>query len=140
MPTYDYKCNDCGHAWELFQSMTAKPEKVCPSCGKRAAERLIGRGGAIIFKGAGFYETDYRSPDYKKAADAESKAGEHAHTGSCACGAKPAGECASQPTPSTAQSAAPESPAKVSVSAKGRNAPAPARKPPAKKAPSRKRA
>ncbi len=140
MPTYDYKCRDCGHAWELFQSMTAKPEKVCPACGKRGAERLIGRGGAVIFKGAGFYETDYRSADYKKSAEAETKAGEHAHTGSCACGAKPAGECASEATPSPAQAAAPQPPVKVSLSAKGRASQAPARKPPAKKAPGRKRA
>lgn len=138
MPTYDYKCKDCGHAWELFQSMTAKPEKVCPSCGKRAAERLIGRGGAIIFKGSGFYETDYRSADYKKAADAESKAGEHAHAGSCACGAKPAGECGSAATPPQAADSAPASPVTVGVSAKGRATPSPSRKPRAKKAPARK--
>lgn len=74
MPTYDYKCNACGHRWELFQSMTAKHEKVCPSCGKKAAERMIGTGAALLFKGSGFYQTDYRSDGYKKSADADKKA------------------------------------------------------------------
>lgn len=73
MPTYDYKCKSCGHTWELFQSMTAKPEKVCPSCGKKTAERQIGTGAALLFKGSGFYQTDYRSEGYKKAAEADKK-------------------------------------------------------------------
>ncbi|MFT3685507.1 MAG: zinc ribbon domain-containing protein [Phycisphaerales bacterium] len=73
MPTYDYKCKSCGHTWELFQSMTAKHEKVCPSCGKKTAERLIGTGAALLFKGSGFYLTDYRSEGYKKAAEADKK-------------------------------------------------------------------
>lgn len=59
MPTYDYKCPDCGHAFELFQSMTDKPVKKCPKCGKRKARRLIGSGLGVIFKGSGFYQTDY---------------------------------------------------------------------------------
>lgn len=66
MPTYDYKCNACSHTFELFQSMTAKHEKKCPKCGKLALERLIGTGAALIFKGAGFYQTDYRTESYKK--------------------------------------------------------------------------
>lgn len=71
MPTYDYKCNACDHRFELFQSMKDAPKRKCPSCGKNALERLIGTGAAILFKGSGFYETDYRSESYKKAADAE---------------------------------------------------------------------
>ena len=106
MPTYEYKCAACGHAFELFQSMTAKPEKTCPACGKKTAERQIGRGGAIIFKGAGFYETDYRSADYKKSAEAESKS-VHAHSGTCGCGAKPANECPSAAKPVSAPKATP---------------------------------
>ncbi len=94
MPTYDYRCNACGHEFEQFQSMKDATLKKCPKCAKNALERLIGLGGAVIFKGSGFYETDYRSDSYKKAADADKKSGEHVHTGSCACGAKPAGECA----------------------------------------------
>jgi putative FmdB family regulatory protein len=74
MPTYDYKCTACKHGWELFQSMTAKHIKKCPKCGKATAERQFGTGAAIIFKGSGFYQTDYRSADYQKAAEADSKA------------------------------------------------------------------
>ena len=71
MPTYDYKCNACGHAFELFQSMSAGVKKKCPDCGKLSLERLIGTGAAVLFKGSGFYETDYRSESYKKAAKEE---------------------------------------------------------------------
>ena len=74
MPTYDYRCKSCAHEWELFQSIKADPIKKCPSCGKLKAERVIGAGAGIIFKGSGFYETDYRSDSYKKAAAADKKA------------------------------------------------------------------
>jgi putative FmdB family regulatory protein len=74
MPTYDYRCDACGHAFEEFQSMTAAPLKKCPECGKPKLIRLIGTGAGIIFKGGGFYETDYRSESYKKAAEAEKAA------------------------------------------------------------------
>lgn len=73
MPTYDYRCNACKHEFEHMQSMKDKPLKKCPECGKSALERLIGTGGAIIFKGGGFYQTDYRSDSYKKAAEADTK-------------------------------------------------------------------
>lgn len=71
MPTYDYKCTACSHTFEQFQSIKDKPLRTCPECGKKALERLIGTGGAIIFKGGGFYQTDYRSESYKKAAEAD---------------------------------------------------------------------
>ena len=71
MPTYDYVCDACEHAFELFQSITADPEKKCPACGKMKLRRLIGPGAAIVFKGSGFYQTDYRSDSYNKAAAAE---------------------------------------------------------------------
>ena len=74
MPTYDYVCDGCGHAFELFQSMTDAVKKSCPKCGKRKLRRLIGAGGAIMFKGSGFYKTDYRSDSYKKAAAADAPA------------------------------------------------------------------
>lgn len=74
MPTYDYKCNACEHGFELFQSMSAPVKKKCPECGKLALERLIGTGAAVMFKGSGFYETDYRSESYKKAAKADKDA------------------------------------------------------------------
>ncbi len=71
MPTYDYRCEACGHEMEEFQSITAKPLKKCPACGKQKLQRLIGIGAGIIFKGSGFYETDYRSDSYKQAAKAD---------------------------------------------------------------------
>lgn len=73
MPTYDYKCAKCDHTWELFQSITAKPIKKCPECGGNQAKRLIGAGAGIIFKGSGFYQTDYRSTSYKNAQQADQK-------------------------------------------------------------------
>jgi putative FmdB family regulatory protein len=73
MPTYDYRCEACGHEWDMFQSMSADPEKKCPACKKKKAKRLIGTGAGLIFKGSGFYLTDYRSDSYKKSAAADSK-------------------------------------------------------------------
>jgi putative FmdB family regulatory protein len=74
MPTYEYRCSACSHKWDEFQSMSAKPTRKCPECGKLKAERIISAGGGIIFRGSGFYQTDYRSESYKKGADAASKA------------------------------------------------------------------
>lgn len=65
MPTYEYRCKKCNKVFEVFQSITEKPIKSCPYC-KGAVERLIGTGGGIIFKGKGFYATDYRKSDYKE--------------------------------------------------------------------------
>jgi putative FmdB family regulatory protein len=73
MPTYDYRCKACGHALEVFQSITEGPKRKCPACGKNQLERQIGAGAGILFKGSGFYQTDYRSPSYEKAAKAESQ-------------------------------------------------------------------
>ena len=70
MPTYDYKCPDCGHEFEEFQTMTSAPIRKCPKCGKRRVKRLIGTGLQPIFKGSGFYETDY----VKKSRPADSEA------------------------------------------------------------------
>jgi putative FmdB family regulatory protein len=97
MPTYDYRCNACGHEFELFQSMTEGPKKKCPDCSKLALERLIGLGAGVIFKGSGFYETDYRSDSYRKGAEAEKKAAKP--DSPCACGKKTAGECATSKKP-----------------------------------------
>lgn len=71
MPTYDYVCEACKYRFELFQSITARAERKCPQCGRRKLRRLIGPGAAIVFKGSGFYRTDYRSDSYKKAAASE---------------------------------------------------------------------
>ena len=73
MPTYEYRCNACKHEFEEFQSITAPVLKKCPACGKLKLERLIGTGSAVMFKGGGFYETDYRSDSYKSAAKADSE-------------------------------------------------------------------
>ena len=78
MPTYEYVCRACGHEFEEFQSIKADPIAVCPKCRKKKVERKIGLGGAVIFKGGGFYETDYRSESYKSGEDAEKKAREPA--------------------------------------------------------------
>jgi len=74
MPTYEYECPSCGHRFERFQSITEKPLKRCPRCHGKV-ERLIGPGGGILFKGSGFYSTDYRSESYKKGAKADLPAG-----------------------------------------------------------------
>ncbi|MFA5042848.1 MAG: zinc ribbon domain-containing protein [Kiritimatiellia bacterium] len=71
MPTYEYECRDCHHQFELFQSITAKPITSCPKCKKNKLRRLIGRGAGIIFKGSGFYQTDYRSDHYRKQSAAD---------------------------------------------------------------------
>lgn len=73
MPTYDYECDACGHEFELFQQISESPKKKCPACRKPKLRRLFGTGAALMFKGSGFYKTDYRSEAYKKAAAAESK-------------------------------------------------------------------
>jgi putative FmdB family regulatory protein len=78
MPTYEYVCRACGYEFEEFQSIKADPIAVCPKCRKKKVERKIGLGGAVIFKGGGFYETDYRSESYKSGEDAEKKAREPA--------------------------------------------------------------
>jgi putative FmdB family regulatory protein len=73
MPTYDYICDDCKHEFEAFESIKADPQTICPSCQKASLRRKIGAGAAILFKGSGFYLTDYRSDSYKKAAKADSQ-------------------------------------------------------------------
>ncbi len=97
MPTYDYACQACGHRFEVFQSMTARELRKCPECGKNKLDRLIGAGAGVIFKGSGFYQTDYRSPGAGDSAkdDAGKGASDGKSGGGCAptCGtdAAPAG-------------------------------------------------
>jgi putative FmdB family regulatory protein len=71
MPTYEYQCNACNHRFEELQSFSEAPLRKCPKCKKNRLQRLLGAGAAIIFKGAGFYQTDYRSDSYKSAAKAD---------------------------------------------------------------------
>lgn len=72
MPTYEYKCNACGHEFEAFQSIKDEPLTTCPRCGRDEVQRLISAGGGLLFKGSGFYITDYRSSSYKQAASKDS--------------------------------------------------------------------
>lgn len=86
MPTYEYRCGACSHEWEEFQSIKSKPSTKCPECGKKKAQRVISAGGGIIFKGSGFYQTDYRSESWKKGASAEKKASESSSSDSRSSG------------------------------------------------------
>ena len=78
MPTYDYICDACQHEFEAYESIMADSQTVCPTCHQPRLRRKIGAGAAILFKGSGFYQTDYRSDSYKKGAQAEKSASEPA--------------------------------------------------------------
>jgi len=75
MPTYDYQCDACEHTFEVFQSMTEAAKRKCPECGKLKLRRLIGTGAGVIFRGSGFYQTDYRSSSYEEGAKKDAEAG-----------------------------------------------------------------
>lgn len=104
MPTYDYVCEKCGHAFELFQSMNDKPIRSCPKelCaqkrwGKGTVKRQMGSGAGLIFKGSGFYITDYRSANYKEAAKKDASASSASSTSTPAATPAPAAPPASAP-------------------------------------------
>ncbi len=80
MPTYEYQCDACDHNFDEFQSMSEEPLKKCPKCKKPKLRRVFGTGAAILFRGSGFYETDYRSESYKQAAKADKEASSKAST------------------------------------------------------------
>jgi putative FmdB family regulatory protein len=106
LPTYDYRCKACGHALEIFHSISEAPRRKCPKCGKLALERQIGTGAGILFRGSGFYQTDYRSDSYRKDASSDK-----AETGSQA--AEPGGKKDATSTPADAggTSSSPSAPA-----------------------------
>lgn len=114
MPTYDYVCDACGHKFELFQSMTEPVKRKCPKCGALKLKRLVGIGAGVIFKGSGFYETDYRSESYKKAADAEKSAATPAKEGdsSAKSESKSSDATDSKPAKSETKKASTDKPAK----------------------------
>jgi len=102
MPTYDYVCDAFGHELEVFQSISAEPLKSCPKCKKKKLRRLIGTGAGILFKGSGFYQTDYRSESYKQKAAAESKSESGGASGGSSDSKAPAGGEGKASTKSTA--------------------------------------
>jgi putative FmdB family regulatory protein len=126
MPTYDYRCAACRHEFELFQSMKDPPKRVCPSCGKKSLERLIGTGAAVLFKGSGFYQTDYRSESYKKAAEAD-KPADTKPSDAKPADSKPAESKTSESKPAAESTAQAKPSSKPAASAKPR--PAPTKKP-----------
>lgn len=121
MPTYDYRCDSCGHEFELYQQITAPIKRKCPKCGKPRLQRLIGTGAGVIFKGSGFYETDYRSDSYKKSADAEKKSLEPKVSKPDGKGDAKTGGAAT-PTAPTASAASDASSSKTSGKAKSASA------------------
>jgi putative FmdB family regulatory protein len=102
MPTYEYACSKCGHHFEKFQSMRDEPLRKCPKCSKAALKRLVGGGAGLIFKGSGFYITDYRKKGQGKPEGAEAKA---------ASDAKPAGDSKPSATPAAGAPKAAPAPA-----------------------------
>ncbi len=116
MPTYEYECGACGHKFEEFQSIKAKPIAVCPKCKKRKVKRLISGGAGFIFKGSGFYETDYRSEAYKAAAKSEA-GGAAGKTNSATAKTESGGKSEAAPAKT-------ETAAKAGTAAKSESAPA----------------
>jgi len=80
MPTYDYQCSACDHRFDEMQAFSDPPLTKCPACGKKKLRRLFGTGAAVLFKGSGFYETDYRSESYKTGQKADADAAKPAET------------------------------------------------------------
>jgi putative FmdB family regulatory protein len=113
MPTYEYACDACGHRFEEFQSIKAKPIATCPVCKKKKVKRLISAGAGFIFKGSGFYITDYRSDSYKDAAKKDSSAASPS-SDSKSEPAKANGSSTATPTATPAATPAPKSESKSS--------------------------
>src|SRR6187401_1577654 len=113
MPTYEYRCDACKHEFEKFQSITAAPVKKCPKCGKNKVKRLIGTGAGLIFKGSGFYITDYRDAGYKEKAKADSGAPADTKSGETKSGESKSGAAPSEGSSgSTTKDSAPKAEAK----------------------------
>jgi putative FmdB family regulatory protein len=95
MPTYDYECSACEHRFEHFQKITDDPLAVCPKCKRKKLIRLFGTGAAVVFKGSGFYQTDYRSESYRKGASSDKAASESSGSGESKPGDSKSGEAKS---------------------------------------------
>ncbi|MEN8144491.1 MAG: FmdB family zinc ribbon protein [Gemmatimonadota bacterium] len=99
MPTYEYECDQCGHAFEVFQRISDDPVRVCPECGKRKVRRLISSGGGIVFKGTGFYATDYRASPRPAEGSGKKSSSESAGSSDSAGGSSDSGSTGSDPKP-----------------------------------------
>jgi len=93
MPTYEYHCDSCSHEFEEFQYIKDNPLTKCPQCGKNKLRRLIGGGAAIMFRGSGFYQTDYRSDSYRKSAKADTAPKSESASSPCKGCAAAANDC-----------------------------------------------
>ena len=120
MPTYEYLCEACNHRFEKFQSITSAPIKKCPECGKSKVRRLIGTGAGLLFKGSGFYITDYRNESYNKAAKADAPGGGESKNGDGKSGdaAKPAASSSDAPATTTPAAAPAKAESKPATPAK----------------------
>lgn len=101
MPTYEYECQKCGHHYELYQSIKDGPKRTCPKCHGRV-KRLLGTGAGLIFKGSGFYSTDYRTPNYTAGAKKDSGASSPATSSKTS--AEKAGSTPGKPSSAAAKS------------------------------------
>ena len=102
MPTYDYICDACQHEFEAYESIKADSQTICPTCQEPKLRRKIGAGAAILFKGSGFYQTDYRSESYKKGAQADKPADSSSSSSTSASGSSSPAPAKSEPAkPST---------------------------------------
>jgi putative FmdB family regulatory protein len=110
MPTYDYICDACGHEFEAFESIKADPQTTCPTCHEAKLRRKIGPGAAILFKGSGFYQTDYRSDSYKKGAEADKSSGSSAKPSEAKSSDTPTSSNGASPPPPTAKTETPKAP------------------------------
>jgi putative FmdB family regulatory protein len=99
MPTYDYECDACNHEFELFQGINDPLQRKCPKCGKLKLRRLFGTGAAVVFKGSGFYQTDYRSESYKKAAEKDKPVTDSGEKSKSDGDKKSSGDSSSKPEP-----------------------------------------
>ncbi|GMT49703.1 MAG: hypothetical protein IEMM0008_1242 [bacterium] len=86
MPTYEYECTSCDHKFEKLQMMTADPVKECPECGQESAKRLIGAGIGVIYRGSGFYTTDYKNSGKPKESTKETTKESKSETPTSSCG------------------------------------------------------
>ncbi|MGA3246417.1 MAG: zinc ribbon domain-containing protein [Bacteroidota bacterium] len=109
MPTYDYKCKKCGHTFEEFQSMSAKKLVICPSCGKPGLVRLMSSGTSLVFKGSGFYQTDYKKSGSSTSSSSSKSKSESSSAEKSSGSSTDSTKTKSKPTPPPSNPSKPES-------------------------------